>query len=156
MIAHRRYFLILSAVYVAFWVLLAIDPHDRSDWALENALVVLGAIGLYISYRYLLLSRISYTLIFVFMCLHAIGAHWTYSLVPYDDAFIAVTGHSFNALVGWERNQYDRIVHFGLGAHCEADVRIRWPDAELTTQEFPIVSGYRFTVESESAPEPTL
>ena len=115
MIAHRRYFLILSAVYVVVWLALAIDPHDRADWALENVLVGVAAIILFFSYKRLLLSRISYTLIFVFMCMHALGSHWTYSHVPYDEAFLALTGTSFNELVGWERNQYDRLVHFAYG-----------------------------------------
>jgi putative membrane protein len=115
MIAHHRYFLILSALYVTLWIALAIDPHDRSDWALENALVLLAAIALFVSYKRLLLSRVSYTLIFVFLCLHAIGAHYTYSLVPYDQAFEVVTGHSFNALLGWDRNHYDRFVHLAYG-----------------------------------------
>ncbi len=115
MIAHRRYFLILSAVYVVFWVALAIDPHDRGDWALENVLMVMAAVLLFFSYKRVLLSRISYTLIFIFLCLHAIGAHWTYSLVPYDETFHAITGYSFDELMGWERNHYDRIVHLAYG-----------------------------------------
>jgi putative membrane protein len=115
MISHRSYFLILSALYAIIWIGLAIAPHDRSDWALENALVVLAAVALFLSYKRLLLSRISYTLIFVFMCMHALGSHWTYSLVPYDQAFQAISGHSFNGLMGWERNHYDRIVHLAYG-----------------------------------------
>jgi len=115
MIAHRRYFLILSAVYGVIWTALAIDPHDRSDWALENVLVAVAAVILFLSYKRLLLSRVSYTLIFLFLCLHAFGSHWTYSLVPYDEAFQVITGTSFNELMGWERNQYDRIVHLAYG-----------------------------------------
>ena len=115
MIAHRRYFLVLSVLYGAFWILLAIDPHDRSDWALENVLVVVAAFALFFSYKRLLLSRVSYTMIFIFLCLHTVGAHWTYSLVPYDQAVQTITGHSFNELVGWQRNQYDRIVHLAYG-----------------------------------------
>jgi putative membrane protein len=54
-------------------------------------------------------------MIFVFLALHTIGAHWTYSLVPYDQALHTISGHSFNELVGWQRNHYDRIVHFAYG-----------------------------------------
>jgi putative membrane protein len=115
MISHRRYFLILSLLYVVLWTALAIDPHDRSDWALENTLVVVAAMVLALSYKSLLLSRVSYTLIFIFLCLHALGSHWTYSLVPYDQVFQSISGYSFDALMGWERNQYDRIVHFAYG-----------------------------------------
>ncbi len=111
MVSHRRYFLVLTAVYAVFWAALAIDPHDRGDWALENVLVVVAAVLLFFSYKRVLLSRISYTLIFIFLGLHAIGAHWTYSLVPYDEAFHATTGYSFDEWMGWQRNHYDRIVH---------------------------------------------
>lgn len=115
MIPHRRYFLILGAIYGLIWIALAIDPHDRSDWALENALVAVAVLMLLFSYKYLLLSRISYSLIFLFLCMHTLGSHWTYSLVPYDQAFRVLTGASFDDLMGWDRNQYDRIVHFAYG-----------------------------------------
>ena len=62
------------------------------------------------------LSKISYTTIFVFFCLHTIGAHYTYAEVPYDEAWRSLTGHSLNEALGWERNNYDRVVHFGLRA----------------------------------------
>ncbi len=57
----------------------------------------------------------SYTLIFVFMCLHQVGAHYTYAEVPYDAWFERLTGTTFNDLVGWERNNFDRVVHFLYG-----------------------------------------
>ena len=57
---------------------MAIQPYDRSAWFLENALV-LAAVGLLAGFhRRLLFSRVSYTLIFFFMCLHQVGAHYTY------------------------------------------------------------------------------
>ncbi len=102
-------------MYAVFWAALAIDPHDRGDWALENVLVVVAAVLLFFSYKRVLLSRISYTLIFIFLGLHAIGAHWTYSLVPYDEIFHATTGYSFDEWMGWQRNHYDRIVHLAYG-----------------------------------------
>ena len=123
MIAHRRYFRILAALYLVLWIALAIDPYDRTDWALENALVLVAAVALVASYRRLLLSRISYTLIFAFMALHTVGAHYTYSLVPYDSAFAALTGRSFDALMGWERNYFDRLVHLLYGLLLAYPVR---------------------------------
>lgn len=48
--------------------------------------------------------------------------------------------------------QNDRILHFGLGTACEAEVTVRWPDAELTTETFTLLSGYRFRVEQGGAP----
>jgi putative membrane protein len=90
---------------------------------LENALVVLFVAAMVATYRKLTLSRISYFLIFVFLSLHLIGAHYTYSLVPYDEWFRAVTGSSLNELVGWERNNFDRVVHFSYGLLLAYPVR---------------------------------
>ncbi len=113
--AHRRYVLILAALYGALWIAMAIDPPDREAWTLENALVGLFALVLVASYRRFPLSRISYTLIFVYLCVHAIGAHYTYSLVPYDAWSEALIGRSINEFFGWQRNHFDRVVHFLYG-----------------------------------------
>lgn len=113
--SHGRYLLILSLCYTLFWSVLAISPLDRHDWALENALVLVAVIIIGGTYRKLMLSRISYTLIFIFLCLHTVGAHYTYALVPYDAWFQSLTGTSLNHLFGWERNNFDRLVHFSYG-----------------------------------------
>jgi len=112
---YRRYLLGLAAAFTVEWIFLAIHPKHRTDWILENILVVFVAIGLVFSYRHLLFSRLSYTMIFLFLALHEIGAHYTYSEVPYDAWFERLTGHSFNALMGWERNHFDRLMHFLYG-----------------------------------------
>ena len=49
------------------------------------------------------------------MCLHTIGAHYTYSLVPYDAWCEALTGRTLASFTGWERNHFDRLVHFSYG-----------------------------------------
>lgn len=113
--SHRRYLLILSALYLALWIPLAIAPHDRKDWALENVLVLLFAAGFWASRRHFVFSRVSYTLIFLFLCLHAVGAHYTYALVPYDAWWQSLTGETLNSMLGLERNHYDRLVHFSYG-----------------------------------------
>jgi hypothetical protein len=41
-------------------------------------------------------------------------------------------------------SQNDLVLHFGLGAACEATVEIRWPDAALTTETFTLPAGHRF------------
>lgn len=112
---YRPYVATLAAIYGIVWLVLAVDPVDRNDWALENALVVAFGIGLWASRRAFVFSRVSYALIFVFLCLHAVGAHYTYALVPYDDVWRRLTGTSLNAVFGWERNHYDRFVHFAYG-----------------------------------------
>ncbi len=114
-IPHRKYLAILAVIFGVWWIFLAIRPLHRSDWLLENALVLAGVVALAMFHRRLLFSRLSYTLIFVFMCVHQVGAHYTYAEVPYDAWFQHFTGRTFNSLVGWERNNFDRVVHFGYG-----------------------------------------
>jgi putative membrane protein len=105
------------------FALSGVAPHSRADWALENALVVLLVAALAATWRRFPLSRLSYTLMFGFLCLHEVGAHYTYSEVPYDAWFRALTGRSLNALLGWERNHYDRIIHLAYGLLLTYPVR---------------------------------
>ena len=105
----------LAVAFGALWTVLAIAPYDRADWALENVLTV-AAIGVLVATRRVLpLSNASYGLLFAFLCLHAVGAHYTYSLVPWDDALRSMSGASLSELVGATRNHYDRVVHLAYG-----------------------------------------
>jgi putative membrane protein len=94
---------------------LAIAPYDREAWVLENVFVLLGVIFIAATYRSIPLSRISYTLVFVFLCLHVLGSHYTYSLTPYDEWFQTVFGFSLDEAMNFERNHYDRMIHFAYG-----------------------------------------
>jgi putative membrane protein len=60
---------------------------------------------------------------FLFLCLHEIGAHYTYAEVPYNEWFKTVSGVSLNSLLGWERNNFDRVVHFCYGLLLAYPVR---------------------------------
>ncbi|MCM5568968.1 DUF2238 domain-containing protein [Burkholderiaceae bacterium FT117] len=115
MASSDRYLAILAALFGVLWIALAIDPHDRADWALENALAVVFVVALAATRRRFRFSRASYTLIFVFLCIHEIGAHYTYALVPYDAWIRALTGQSLNEAMGWQRNHFDRFAHFLYG-----------------------------------------
>ena len=112
---RRLHLLVLLGVFALVAVWAAIAPFDRKDWALENALVVVALIVLIATYRALPLSRVSYTLIAVFLCLHEVGSHYTYSEVPYDAWFQSLFGFSLDRKLGFERNHFDRMVHFSYG-----------------------------------------
>src|SRR5262245_27865411 len=113
--SNLRYVTVLAALLLALWVALAFNVFDRSDWLLENALLVAAVATMAATYRAFPLSRVSYTLIFIFLCLHTVGAHYTYAQVPYDAWWKSLTGSTFNDLVGWRRNNFDRVVHFSYG-----------------------------------------
>ena len=112
---HGRYILILAIIFGVEWIALAIYPYDRADWVLENVLVVLFIAVITVSYKRFPLSRISYTLIFIFLALHEIGSHYTYAKVPYDEWTQQIFGFSVNKLMGFQRNHYDRMIHFCYG-----------------------------------------
>ncbi len=105
-----RYPLALLVVYGIVWLALAIDPVFRKDWLLENAIVFVAVPLIAATARRLRFSDFAYTCLFVFFLFHAIGAHYTYSLVPYAEWWQSLTGAALDG-----RNQYDRLVHFLYG-----------------------------------------
>lgn len=113
--SYERHAQLLAAIFVVVWIALGIKPWYRQDWILENVLVVVAAWVFVAAYRRRLFSRLSHSLIFAFLCLHEIGAHYTYSEVPYDQWWRALTGHSINEAFGWQRNHFDRLAHFLYG-----------------------------------------
>ncbi len=112
---NTRFLMILGVLFSIVFIICAINPHDRADWMLENVLTVLFVIGIVATYKVFPLSKISYSCIFIFLCLHEIGSHYTYAKVPYNDWTLAVFGSELNSWFGWERNHYDRLVHFLYG-----------------------------------------
>ena len=117
-ISYERHAQILLGAFALLFLLLGLSPRYRQDWVLENSILVPGFLVLFWGWRHRLFSPTSHTLIFVFLCLHEIGTHYTYSEVPYDDWFQALTGHRLNDLLGWQRNHYDRLLHFLYGLLC--------------------------------------
>ncbi|MFC5577935.1 DUF2238 domain-containing protein [Lysobacter niabensis] len=113
--ASARYPLLLLALFLAWWLILAIAPVYRQDWLLENLLVFIAIPLLVLTYGRLRLSNTAYTLLFAFFVLHELGAHYTYSEVPYDSWAQALSGHTLSEVFGLERNHYDRLVHFLYG-----------------------------------------
>jgi putative membrane protein len=116
-IARNRFLQILLAVYVVLWALAGIEPVDRQTWLLENMLVVGTVLVLALTHRAFVFSRLSYALIFVFLLLHVVGSHYTYSAVP--------AGAWLSEGFGMGRNHYDRFVHFCFG------LLLAYPSREL-------------------------
>jgi len=102
--------LLLRAYLVTFsllWLWTLIYTSDLSNWVIENVLTVvfLGVlIGTHGRFRF---SDLAYTLAFVYICLHVLGAQHTYAEAP--------LGYWIKDVMGLERNPYDRIVHFCFG-----------------------------------------
>ncbi len=111
-----KFALTLLGIFLLIFVGLAIHPATRTDWLLENVITVVALAWLIWSYRRLPLSNLACGLLFAFGVLHEIGAHYQYSDVPYEQWFSTISGgRSLDAMLGFERNQYDRLVHFMYG-----------------------------------------
>lgn len=106
-IRSNRVLLYLALWLLALWIVTAINPLYPRDWLLENLLVFISVGGLLGSYRRFRFSNRSYTLFTVFLSLHLLGAHYTYAETPF--------GFWLQDWFDFERNHYDRIVHFSFG-----------------------------------------
>jgi len=108
---RKKYVLTLAALLGAVFVWSGVAPRDRGVWLLENALTVVGVGILVATAKKLPLSRVSYTLIFLFTVLHVVGSHYRYADVPTPTWLDLVLGGGEQG----ERNHYDRLVHFCYG-----------------------------------------
>lgn len=114
-LSNQRYVTLLLLLFTVIWTALAINPLYRDDWVLENILTGITLLCLIATYRRMPLSKTSYLLIFLFLSLHTLGSHYTYAEVPYEQWVFTLTGGSLNDLMHWQRNQFDRLVHFLYG-----------------------------------------
>ncbi len=112
---YYRHLLWLGGGFGVLTVILGIAPWHRQDWILENALVAAALLVLLAIYRYLPFSRLSWTLVFLFLGLHEVGAHYTYSEVPYQVWWQQLTGAAPAELAAGGRNHFDRAIHFCYG-----------------------------------------
>lgn len=120
---------ILFFAYILVWIWAAIAPKYRSVWIDENILPIAFIFILLISYNKFKLSNLSYNLIFIFLVLHAIGGHYSYSEMPL-----------FNLIkenYDLSRNHYDRLVHFLFG------VLFFYPAYEVLNRIFLVPKGWR-------------
>ncbi len=103
----NRFLQVVVVWLILFWVVMAIEPFDRFDWFLENLLVIVYGALLAATYGRFRFSNISYGLFAIFLTLHLTGAHYTYTETPF--------GFWLQEMGGFERNHYDRLVHFAYG-----------------------------------------
>jgi len=113
--ASRRFPAVLLVLFVLLFAVTAIQPFDRKDWFLENIPVLIALVVLVATYRWCPLSNVSYLLLTIFLVLHAVGAHYTYSEVP--------IGNWVRDHFHLKRNHYDRVVHFTFGLLLTYPVR---------------------------------
>lgn len=96
-------------------VLASIEPLEWSSYLLHQLGTLLFLALMLSAYHYWHISSRSYVFASLFLVIHIIGARYLYSYVPYDDWTQQLFGIRLGGLFGWQRNMYDRLVHFSYG-----------------------------------------
>lgn len=94
-------------MFLSVWIITFVRTTDLNNWMLENLLVVIYLCVFIPTYRKYQFSDLSYLFFLVFLVLHVYGSQNTYAENP--------LGFWLKDLLNWERNHYDRIVHFSAG-----------------------------------------
>ncbi len=113
-----------TVIFMAFWVYTGVTTPDLLNWLLENSLTLSMVILLVAFYNIFRFTDTSYTLIFLFMMLHVYGSYYQYADNPF--------GEWLKDQYGFQRNHYDRIVHFGFG------VLLSYPLFEIARRGFKL------------------
>lgn len=112
---------IFLSSFTVLWISTLLGTNDINNWLLENTLTVIFFLFLVFSHKKYQFSDLSYLLITVYLCLHVYGAKYTYAENPF--------GYWLKDYMGWERNHYDRIVHFSFGfllAYPMRELFLKW------------------------------
>lgn len=132
----NRFFHWICAGIVAILAITAYHPDKVFDWFLENAAVTVTLIGIFLSYRRMPFSDLSFLLMFVYLCIHEYGAHYKYSDVP--------VGEWLKPLLHTTRNHYDRISHFSFGLF------LAYPIREIAMRKVRVTGKWLYLIPVES------
>ena len=105
---QKNYLLIAyTIIFLVGWISTLVGTTDIANWFMENTLVIifLGILGF--TFKKNQFSDLTYTFIFIYLILHIYGAMYTYAENPF--------GYWMKDVFHFERNHYDRIVHFSFG-----------------------------------------
>ena len=105
----------LFLFFLAFFIVSCINPPYAQFLLMQHVPTLVAAFFLaYLSNRFSI-GQLSFASIILFLCLHTLGARYLYSYTPYDDWSQKLFGVSISETFGFERNHYDRLVHFSYG-----------------------------------------
>lgn len=97
----------MAAAFAASWW----QPLWPVEQALHSILTALAALALWAFIRKYGMPDSAFFLIALFFAIHCAATRWLYSNVPYEDWMQSSIGKS----PGWQRNHFDRLVHFLYG-----------------------------------------
>jgi putative membrane protein len=95
------------SIFTAVLLWSGVGPKDYLTWVLEVAPAIFALVALAVTYHSFRLTPLVYTLILAHCIVLMIGGHYTYAEVPLFDYL--------KPLLGFERNNYDKLGHFMQG-----------------------------------------
>jgi putative membrane protein len=101
-----KYPILLFSFLIVFWIIMGINPVKPKMFIIESILLIILVLLLVLTYKKFKFKNFTYTILFIFAILQIIGGHYTYSNVPFD---------WFTNFFNFERNHYDRVIHFLFG-----------------------------------------
>lgn len=112
----KNYIKILAILILCLSCVIAtIKPLDMQSYLLHQ-LGTLCMFGLLVTCNYKIhISTSAYLLYCTFLVIHVIAAHYLYSYVPYNIWIKTWFHFDINGFFGWQRNMFDRFVHFAYG-----------------------------------------
>ncbi len=120
----------LLGLYLLLFAVAAVNPYDRATWWAENLPVMIAVAGLVLSWRWFQFSNTAYFLMWLFLCYHTVGGHYTFALVPFDWGNKILSLLNMEFLLPEGRNNFDRLGHFLVGVFAypvaELFYRKRW------------------------------
>lgn len=131
----KKFPMMLAAVLTAVIAWSAYKPAEWGVWWMEMSWV-LGVFALLaFTYRRFRFSNLAYALVFLWLVMHTIGAHYTFEHVPAE---------WLKNLLGSERNHYDRVAHFVVGFNsfliAELAFRKRWVRNAVVAAVFGVLA----------------
>lgn len=106
---------VLLGWYALLWGVMAVSPSDWQNWVLSSVIPAIVVGALVAGRQALPMTSASYVMVGAFLTLHTVGAHYTYARMP--------LGHELALLLGSDRNDYDRAVHFAFGLLLATPIR---------------------------------
>ena len=121
--------------FLALWSSTLVGTTDLKNWILENFLVFISLFLIIWNNKKYQFSDLSFVLFTVYICLHIYGSKYTYAENPF--------GYWLKDALGFERNHYDRIVHFSFGFLLAYPMR----EAFVSWFKFPTWVGWLLPIE---------
>lgn len=133
----KQNYLLISFIiaFLIFWLSTLVGTTDFKNWIMENTLVFIFLSIMTFTYKKFTFSDLTYTFIFVYLSLHIYGAMYTYAENPF--------GYWMKDTFHFQRNHYDRIVHFSFGFMLAYPMR----DFFLNKMKFPNWVGWLLPIE---------